>query len=353
MTRRIKCKTKSASILIFIIIMLMIAGCGRTVYSPMESSDLENVESGDSFYDAEEISVTTEEAIKAKKLKQFINNKADTAIMRDGTIKNILIIGQDRRAGNKSEMRSDSMMIFSINTVTNQINLVSLMRDMYIPWANGNTGIINLTYLYGGAELLIKTIEMNFGIHIDNFIETDFWRFIDLFNAIGEVSIEMTSEEAAALKLIYPQAHREYYDEDTEYSPEVFGGVNTLNSELLLDFCRMRNNIGGDWGRTDRQRRTIEATYNTINNMSYSGLIRLIKENGHFLNTDMDITDMLGYFYWLKKNDITLINCYRLPLEGTYTQEIREEVLHVLVPQIEINRNAAQQYIYGDISNAS
>ena len=81
--------------------------------------------------------------------------------------------------------------------------------------------------------------------------------------------------------------------------------------------------------------------------MSYAGLIRLIKESGHYLSTDMDIADMLGYFYWLKKNDITQINSYQIPLEGTYTQEIREEDLHVLVPQIAPNRDAMMQYIYG------
>ena len=31
----------------------------------------------------------------------------------------------------------------------------------------------------------------------------------------------------------------------------------------------------------------------------------------------------------------------------TYTQEIREEELHVLIPQIEPNRDAMMQYIYG------
>ena len=38
---------------------------------------------------------------------------------------------------------------------------------------------------------------------------------------------------------------------------------------------------------------------------------------------------------------------YRLPKEGTYTQEIREETLHVLIPDIRKNSALMQDYIYG------
>ena len=340
-------------IVIFVISFLLIAGCGRETYLPLDSSVASEYSDPESILDVPESEmVTTEEAIKTKKLKQFINNEADTSVMRDGDIKNILIIGQDRRAWDKAEMRSDSMMVFSINTLTNEINLVSLMRDMYIPCADGKDGVINLTYLNGGADLLERTIEMNFGIHIDNYIETDFWRFMDLFDLVGPVDVELTAEEAAYINDMSKNARVAHYDYgDSTPVWGLFGGVNSLDPEQLLSFCRVRQNIGGDWGRTDRQRRAIAAIYNKLNNMSYAGLIRLIQEGGHYLSTDLDVQDMLGYFYWLKKNDITQINSYRLPLEGTYTQEVREEELHVLVPQIEPNKNAIQQYIYGDANN--
>ena len=342
----------SATIIV-VLAVLMLAGCGKGEFVPYES-----LEEDDSY---EEIAVdetyepieptvpmTTEEVIKAKKLKQFIRNDANTSIIKEGDIKNILIIGQDRRDGDKQEMRSDCMMIFSINMVTNEINLVSLMRDMYIPCADGKDGMINMTYLNGGIELLSKTIEMNFGVHIDNYIETDFWRFMDLFDLIGPVDVELTGEEAAYLNDMTKNVRRPHYDYGDQAPVwTLHAGVNSLDSEQMLSFCRIRKDIGGDWGRTERQRRFILATYNKLDNMSYAGLIRLIKEGGHYLSTDMGVVDMLGYFYHLKKNDFKVFNGYLIPLEGTYTQEVREETLHVLVPQIEPNKNAMQQYIYG------
>ena len=337
---------------------IVILGCGRGMHIPKESSELVETESVDASIDtiSKETSepLTTEETIRAKKLKLFLKNNANISVMKDGDIKNILIVGQDRRAGDKAEMRSDSMMVFSINTITNEINLVSLMRDMYIPCADGKDGMINLTYLNGGADLLSKTIEMNFGIHIDNYIETDFWRFMDLYDLIGPIDVEVTSAEAVHVNDMELNGRVQHYDyggSDPVWN--VYGGINSLDPEQLLSFCRVRKDIGGDWGRTERQRRVITATYNKLNSMSYAGLIQLIKKGGHYLNTDMDVEDMLGYFYWLKKNGISQVNGYRLPLDGTYTQEIREEVLNVLVPQIEPNRNAMLQYVYGSANSTN
>jgi len=335
---------------ISVLLLSLISGCGK-VGSYEQTLDSEagfvSIDGTQEAIKAENNPVTTEQAIKEKKLKQFERASADLLVLNEGDIKNILIVGQDRREGNKEEMRSDCMMIFSINMKTNEINLVSLMRDMYIPCADGEEGPINMTYLNGGAKLLSETIEMNFGVHIDNFIETDFWRFMDLFERIGPIDVEVTTEEANVLNDMNNNHRIAYYDYGDEKPVwSIHAGINSMDPEQMLSFCRIRQNIGGDWARTERQRRAITATYNKLYNMSYAGLIRLVKENGHYLSTDMDIADMLGYFYWLKKNDITQINSYRIPLEGTYTQEVREENLHVLVPQIEPNRDAMTKYIY-------
>lgn len=351
--RKKKCLQLIGYILILTFLFGLVSGCGRlekggdSIVFPVEISvsDVETVGKNDV---EETETITTAQAIKEKKLKQFEKANADLSVLRDGDIKNILIVGQDRRAFNKEEMRSDCMMIFSINLVKNEINLVSLMRDMYIPCADGREGMINMTYLNGGAKLLAETIEMNFGVHIDNYIETDFWRFMDLFEHIGPIDVEVTAEEAKIMNDMSNNHRVTYYDYGDEKPVwYIHVGVNSLDPEQMLSFCRIRKEIGGDWARTERQRRAITAVYNRLNDMSYAGLIRMIRENGHYLSTDMDIYDMLGYFYWLKKNNITHINSYRIPVDGTYSQEIREEVLQVLVPQIEPNRQSMRQYIYG------
>ena len=59
---------------------------------------------------------------------------------------------------------------------------------------------------------------------------------------------------------------------------------------------------------------------------------------------------MLGYLYVLRNRGITQVNEYRLPVDGSYTQEVKEkdeEKLDVLVPHLDTNRSAAQKFING------
>ena len=358
------------TIITVFILTLILSGCGRgntdssvgyddsedyIVLSGPEDTENGNAKTesqgktnGDEDADSDLESIT-QQIVNNKKLQQYERSNANTEIVSSGDIKNILIIGQDRRAGDKAEMRSDAMMIFSINTVTNQINLVSLMRDMYIPCADGKEGMINMTYYNGQAPLLEKTIEMNFGVHIDNYIEVDFWEFMDLFDAIGPIDVELTTEEATYLSDMSKSVRVQHYDYGDEKPQWTFhAGINSLDPEQCLSFCRVRKDIGGDWGRTGRQRRFITATYQKLMDMSTAGLIRLVKDCHKFFTTDMSVEDMLGYLYTLKKNNISQINGYLIPIEGSYTQEIREETLHVLIPNIEQNKQAIQQYIYGN-----
>ena len=65
-----------------------------------------------------------------------------------------------------------------------------------------------------------------------------------------------------------------------------------------------------------------------------------------FLRTDMSKAEMMGYLYTILSHDISEFGSYRIPLEGTYTQEVREETLHVLVPDLKKNAEAIQGYFY-------
>ena len=109
---------------------------------------------------------------------------------------NILLIGQDRREGQESQMRSDSMILCSVQKKSGTIRLTSLMRDMFLPVAGGRYGPLNLTYYAGGMELLDDTIRQDFGVTVDANMEVDFFRFIALIDRLGGLDLELTQEEA-------------------------------------------------------------------------------------------------------------------------------------------------------------
>ena len=247
-------------------------------------------------------------------------------------VTNILLIGQDRRKGDKAEMRSDAMIVCSINEKTKEITLTSLMRDMYLPVPGKGYGMINATYLAGGFPLLNKTIEKNFGIRIDGNLEVDFERFIGLMSLIGPIDLDLSQAEA---------------DHLNQSGNHFKAGVNTLDSEQVLAYCRMRKDIGGDWGRTDRQRKVLTRIYQELKTSGMGTIYRFIDEALPLFRTDLSNRKMIRLAYAMVSGRMGIRHSYRIPEEGTYTQEIREDTLHVLIPDLKENCRRIQKYIYG------
>ena len=327
----------------FLVLLLMssifcFSGCGT-------KTQIESAESDYVLSQAEKGTSTSTPSIDKRYAP--IASMADVDIMQEGDIKNILIIGQDRRINDPEVRRSDAMIIFSINLKTNTINLVSLMRDMYIPCANGEEGMINATYYKGDFELLDKTIENAFGIHIDGNMELDFFRFRDFYDIIGPIDLELKDYEVNYLNAPETVKWTKQAGVDSNgWHLQV--GMNSMDSGQLLSFARTRYVGWGDWERTERQRRIIMATYNKLKDYDANRLSRIAIQCMRFLRTDMSKAEMMGYLYTILSHDISEFGSYRIPLEGTYTQEVREETLHVLIPQLEPNKNAAMEYIYGN-----
>lgn len=253
--------------------------------------------------------------------------------IRQDKVKNILLIGQDRRKGDGARMRSDSMIVATIDLTTNEIKLTSLMRDMYVPVPGYGYGMINATYLHGGMALLDETIERNFGITIDGNVEVDFTRFISLMELIGPLDIELKQEEAEFL--------------NRENGWHLKAGNNSMNSEQVLAYCRVRRVGRSDWERTDRQRSVVTKMFNKLRQSDLSTLYRFANEAFPLLKTDLSNSEILRYVYTVISKGMHITESKRLPKDGTYTQEIREETLQVLVPDLRTNANLLQEYVYG------
>lgn len=258
---------------------------------------------------------------------------SDAKLMNDPNITNILLIGQDRKKGDKAEMRSDAMIICSINSKTQEISLCSLMRDMYVPVPGYGYGMLNHTYMIGGFDLLNKTIEENFGIPIEGNIEVDFEGFMGLIDLLGGVTVNVSPEEAKHINGVFPKWN-------------LSSGNIRLTAEQALYYCRIRQNIGGDWGRTDRQRKVLTAAFNQLKSAGGRTMLNFAHQAMPFITTNLSNTKIIKYAYAMASYNMDSSHSYRLPVEGTYTQEIREETLHVLVPDLKKNAKAIQEYLY-------
>ena len=119
-----------------------------------------------------------------------------------------------------------------------------------------------------------------------------------------------------------------------------------MNSKQVLLYCRMRKNVGGDWGRTDRQRKVIMACFNKLKSSGPKAILSFAHQAMPLLTTNMTNTSIIKLAYAASSYTMNSEQSHRIPYEGSYTQEVKEETLHVLVPDIDKNKNAVQNYIY-------
>jgi len=249
-------------------------------------------------------------------------------------VTNILLIGQDTRTTGARE-RSDSMILISINDDTDEVNMISIMRDLYVQIPGYSDNRINAAYQFGGAALLDEVIEKNFGVTIDYNVEIDFSGFQSVIDLLGGVDITLTSTEAN-------------YFRAQGYS--VSEGTNHVYGEFALVYARTRYvstaTEANDFGRTQRQRAVITSIFNAYKDVGLATQISLIDDILELVSTDMTNTEILSMLYLAQAMDLDELGSYRIPVDGSYTnQTIRG--MSVLVPDLTVNRAAIKEMIAG------
>lgn len=269
--------------------------------------------------------------------------EADTHIMDNENVENILLVGQDKREGQERQ-RSDSMVLVSINKDTKKINTVSFMRDMYVDIPGYGKERLNVAYLLGGTDLLDEVIEDSFGIAIDHNVEADFDGFISAFSVLGDMDIFLSKIEADYLSSGNDWMQSVNSDAENWHFE---AGMNTLTPEQLLAYCRMRYLGNSDWDRTTRQRKVLKAAYEKIKDEDPITIIRVITKVLPDITTDMSKAEILGYAYTVLHDSMEIGSSSRVPADGTYSSETIDGK-SVLVPDLEENAEILRNTLYGE-----
>jgi LCP family protein required for cell wall assembly len=153
-----------------------------------------------------------------------------------GGAENILLIGSDSRAG-VSGGRSDVIVLMHVNKEHTKVHLVHFPRDLYVPVPGHGKDKINAAYAYGGAPLLVRTIQDLVDVPIDHVGLIGFDGFKAMTDAVGGVRV---------------------YAEES--STGITKGWNDLNGAQALAFVRERHQLSeGDISRGRRQQAFIKA----------------------------------------------------------------------------------------------
>ena len=294
----------------------------------IDKSDQAEIDPANEWFETYDGEITDEDVLSAADVQWYKSGET----IYDKAVTNILLIGQDRREG-EGRTRSDTMIIVSINRATDEITLVSLMRDMYVQIPGYSDNKMNAAYAFGGMELIDRTITRNFGIIIDGNIEVDFTAFKEVVALLGGIDINMTAHEAEMMQIFGAGTFKE--------------GMNHLDSEQALMYVQNREMEGYDYSRTDRQRKLLTAVYDSLKKQEVSNVIAVAdKVMGH-VTTDINLSKMTNYIVSVAKDfKKTTIASYRIPVDGTF-YDAYVEGMAVLVPDLEWNRIYLKNYLYG------
>jgi len=183
---------------------------------------------------------------------------------------NYLVVGSDNREGLTKEQikklrvggvkvaaggRSDTMLLVHISKNRDAAYVVSLPRDTlvtipeHVSSIDGETmvsarpGKLNSAFAYGGAPLLIQTIEGATSLKIDHYIEVSFAGFVGVVDALG--GIEVCSK---------------FDINDSKSHLVLSAGTHLLDGVESLKYVRTRDFDGrGDIGRMERQQQFVSA----------------------------------------------------------------------------------------------
>ena len=282
--------------------------------------------------------------------KDNIKNNQVSDIAFHDDVYNLLLIGTDARDLENERGRSDSMIIFSINKSTKKITMTSVMRDTYLHIPEVGYNRINAAYSYGGAPLLIQTLEENFGFRIDNYMVANFNVFKEIVDVIGGVDLDVSASEIEVMNDYIREYNHviSYEDLDTDLMDYSDAGYTHLNGKQALAYCRVRYVGNGDFDRTGRQREVMDLIIQKCKTMKVSELNKLAETVLPWLTTDLSASDALnlasaailnGYY----KYDIQSI---RIPDDDTW-YGIMVDGMSVLSIDFDANRDLFFNTVYG------
>ena len=217
----------------------------------------------------------------------YINLKArgqELSVERPETVSKftILLIGQDQREGVPGK-RSDSMILCTFCPGEKKLILTSVLRDLYVKIPQYGYERINAAYALGGWDLLDKTLQENFEIQVDGNMEVDFEKFIEIVDVLGGVTLQLREDEA-----------REINQELSE--ERLKPGIQTMNGAETLSYARIRClDPDGDFSRTDRQRKVMEALLQQVRDLKFSEYLPLLKKLLPAVSTDLNTFELLTY----------------------------------------------------------
>lgn len=215
---------------------------------------------------------------------------------------NVALFGLDARIGETDGVRSDTIIVASIDNKNKKINLISVFRDTFLQQKDGTYDKANSAYAYGGAQEAVDMLNKNLDLDIEDYASVNFKALADVVDLLGGIEIELTLEEIGHLN--------NYSVETSEvtglsYTPlPAEAGNYNLSGVQAVSYARIRYTDGGDFKRAERQRIVLEKIMQGLKKAGILKLNKIIDKVLPEVTTSLDMKQMLQMAEYLIEYDM-------------------------------------------------
>ena len=199
-----------------------------------------------------------------------LDNIENNGVKREGYT-NVALFGTDNRLGETTGVRSDCIIVASIDNNTKEVKLVSVYRDTLLMQADGYFNKANSAYANGGPEEAINMLNRNLDLDIEDYATVNFMSLAEVVDLLGGIDVELTVAEIENMNKYIPETGKIAGKE--AHLIDATEGTYHLDGVQAVTYCRIRSTEGGDFKRAERQRVMIglivdkakEANLSTLN----------------------------------------------------------------------------------------
>lgn len=195
---------------------------------------------------------------------------------------------------------TDVMMLVSLDTVNDEINILQVPRDTFINPSTSGYNVTRINSIYTSAyasapytgktrqkiamDKLCTTLEASLCVTIDRYMLIDIDAFVGIIDAIGGVDF-------------YVPMDMDYEDPEQNLYIHLKEGMQHLDGNAAMQFVRYRTGyVSGDIGRVEARADFLKAVYNKVReNLSVSVVIDIAKQLFDSFTTDASIDDMVFF----------------------------------------------------------
>jgi len=258
---------------------------------------------------------------------------------------NILLLGTDAR-GDTKYLRTDTMIVLSLNRATGQAKMASVMRDIWVQIPGYGGQKLNAACVYGGPELTIRTINECLDLNIEKYILVNMQCLVAIVDALGGLELDVTPGESRAIGRLNASSVGASDGSGKYVSAGVPSGSQvTLDGKQVLAYSRIRKS-DSDYKRTSRQRTVLVAIAKKLQQQDPLSLAGIVATLMRYVDTNLSIGEIMDIAGVCMDTDLSGISEFRIPADGTYRDGMFGNTW-CIKPDFEANARALHEFIYG------